>query len=503
MKHAIIILLFLCFDTARAQEHGCALSKQKFAQALAKKAANPSQIQLMNQYDVTFHHIDLTIENDTTYINGFVRTVAKVVSNKMDTFGFELHSNHTIDSIIYQQHPVAFTHANNFVYVKLPASLNQNERIDLNIYYNGDAHVKGSSVMGAGLTTAKLTNWNNSITWSLSEPYAAYDWWPCKQSLEDKIDSTYIFITTSKENKVGSQGLLQQVVSLPNDKVRYEWKSFYPVAYYLISVSVGKYAEFTTYVHKEEGQEGPDSILIQDYIYDHPDVISTNKPILDQTANIMKAFVKLFGVYPFANEKYGHCFAPIWGAMEHQTMTTIGVVYFGIVAHELAHQWFGDHVTCRTWNDIWLNEGFASYAEYLALELLMPDEKMTEMEKVHNRIMQASNGSIWFEDASNINRIFDSRLTYAKGGAFVHILRFEINNDSLFFDILKSYMQQFASSTSTTLEFKMFLEQKSGRDFTTVFNQWFYGEGYPRFSTTWNQIGDTVYIKTDQQSSAS
>jgi aminopeptidase N len=151
---------------------------------------------------------------------------------------------------------------------------------------------------------------------------------------------------------------------------------------------------------------------------------------------------------------------------------------------------------------VWLNEGFASYCEYLALEILNPAEAPATMREVHNRVMQSPGGSIWFEDTTNVRRIFDSRLTYDKGSAFVHTLRYEVNNDSLFFDFLKAYQQQFGHATANTLEFKALLEQKTGRSFSQVFDQWFYGEGFPTFNIRWNAVNDTLYMVSGQTTSS-
>ncbi|MES2558442.1 MAG: M1 family aminopeptidase [Bacteroidota bacterium] len=497
MKYLILILSVLTLQV-QAQQHTCAVAKQSSAKrSLMAKSASITQQDLMSKYDVKFHHLKLNVERDTTYISGNVRTVARVTAS-MDTFGVELHHQHTIDSmVLVNGGKRTVTRENDFAYIILPNTLTAGAMIDVTIYYHGDASVTAGAAIGAGFSTGRSGRWGNQATWSLSQPYSAYEWWPCKQSLQDKIDSTYTDVTTSNENKVGSQGLLKAIVALPNNKVRYEWKSFYPVDYYLISVAVARYVEYKTYAHVNG-----DSILIQDYIYDNPQALPTLKPVLDQTADLIEAFSAHFGTYPFAAEKYGHAMAPFSGGMEHQTMTSIGIIDFGIVAHELGHQWFGDHVTCKTWKDIWLNEGFATYTEYLAAEFLNTGTKEQEMLDNHSRIMQAPGGSIWVPDTTVVGRIFDSRLTYAKGGAFAHILRFLVNNDSLYFAFIKQYHQQFAYATANTVDFKTLLEQMTGADYTQTFNQWFYGEGYPTFNVKWNQVGDSLFILSTQTTSS-
>jgi len=491
-------LLVLTSIPVLAQEHLCALQKQKFHQQSFQKTAKANQLELMNKYDVVFHHLDLAIERNTTQISGNVRTIASVSESQLDSFGFELHESFTIDSVQLQNgNNLTIIRQQHFAIVILPIPLLKNQLVDVTIYYRGMAPAAASAAIGAGFSTGSSQRWGNQATWSLSQPYSAFEWWPCKQSLQDKIDSTTTFITTSKENKAGSQGILLQVINMPNDKVRYEWKSTYPISYYLISVAVAKYIEYNTYA-----LVGGDSILVQDYIYDNPATLTTFKPILDQTAPMLVGFSQLLGKYPFYKEKYGHAMAPFSGGMEHQTMTSIGVINFEIVAHELGHMWFGDNVTCETWKDIWLNEGFASYTEYMAYELLDATNAKSKMANVHANAMSQPGGSIWFEDTSSVSRIFSSRLSYNKGSAFVHILRYEINNDSLFFAFLTHYQNQFRYGTANTLAFKSLLEQFTAKDFTATFNQWFFGEGYPIFAVRWNSVNDTLYIVNSQTTSA-
>jgi len=253
----------------------------------------------------------------------------------------------------------------------------------------------------------------------------------------------------------------------------------------------------------------PDSILVLNYIAADEAYFSSVKANLDKTPAFIEKFSELYGLYPFKNEKYGHSQASIGGGMEHQTMTTTSSFSSTIIAHELGHQWFGDNVTCATWNHIWLNEGFASYSEYLAIEklpLLFPTTTPAAyMQSIHNNVLSVANGSVYVPDASifDENRIFSNRLTYNKGSAIIHNLRFEMQNDNLFFQTLQNYQQLYKNSTATADDFKLVAETTCGRSFADFFNQWYYGEGYPTFNITYIKQGtDSLILLVNETVSA-
>ncbi len=449
----------------------------------------------MNQYDVTFYKLDLQLERNTTFIAGTVTINAKTKA-PLSTFAFELHPNFTIEQVLVNGTPQpTINRKDNEVSLPLAAAIPANAAVSVSITYQGTAPNEGSAAIGNGFSTDVEPTWNNQVTWSLSEPYAAYEWWPTKQVLTDKADSVYVFVTTSADNKVGSNGLLTRTMNLPNGKKRYEWKSRYPIDYYLVSVAVSNYEEYITYA-RPAGAAAP--IPIVNYVY-RGGALDRYKEEMNRTGPFIEYYSTLFTLYPFAAEKYGHSMAPIGGGMEHQTMTTQSTFEFTLTAHELAHQWFGDNVTCGSWEDIWLNEGFASYSEYLSLQHFGSGQAAEAwLQNAHNYAFQYVNGSVQVDDTTNVNRIFDYRLTYKKAASVIHMLRFAINNDSLFFLALRNYQQQFGGRTAVTQDLQQVFEKTTGLDLGYFFNQWYAGYGYPLLAAEWNQQGNIVVLTANQ-----
>ena len=496
-KLFIVIFLFLAHQCMFAQYKNQYKSEKGLKSGVIETASK--QLVLMDKYDVKFYKLDIKAERNTVYISGNVTIKAIVKASQLDTFAFELKDYMTIDSVYINNLKRNFNRAGDDVFVGIPA-LTNGANVTAQIFYKGMAPNTGAFFSGISCQTSQ--DWGNQITWTLSESFAAKQWFPVKQSLTDKIDSVYIFVTTSNDNKVGSNGVLTNIVNLPNNKVRYEWKTRYPMVYYLISIAVGKYVDYSIYAHPAGLQ---DSVLIQNYVYDNPQTLPTYLTDINRTKNFIELYSDLFGMYPFYKEKYGHSLAPLGGGMEHQTMTTLGDFNFYLNCHELSHQWWGDNVTCATWSDIWINEGFASYAEYLAANSLISyQEAQQHMRDFHDNVLQEHDGSVYIPPymAVDENRIFDGRLSYKKGAAIIHNLRFEVGSDTVFFNIMKQVQIRFKDSTITGLDFKAVAEELSGKNLTDFFNQWYFGEGYPYFYITYSQQNDSLYINVNQLTSA-
>ncbi len=455
---------------------------------------------LMSNYDVKFYKLDLEVSDTSTYLSGSVTVLVKVIEEPFNEFILELLDLYTVDSVLVNGINADFTHQNSEIVINSDKIHEVNSLVNIQVFYFGSVNSESSY---PGIYNKEGYPLGKNITWTLSEPFYAKNWFPCKQVLTDKADSVYVFATTDSHLKVGSNGILSSTVSLPGNRVRYEWKSRYPIAYYLISICVGEYFDYSFRV---KGESLKDSILVQNYLYNNEDYISQNKEDIDKTGDLLIFFSDKFGQYPFAEEKYGHTVAPIGGGMEHQTMTTLNNFTFNLVAHELAHQWFGNNVTCATWQDIWINEGFASYLEYLANEFLVSKDKAKLwMAEAHDFVISQPDGSVYIpaRDAEAHQRIFDSRLSYKKGAAIIHMIRQEVQDDSLFFDILREFQSVYKDSVATGLDFKFVLEEKTNKDFTAFFNQWYFGEGHPTLNVTWNVHNDTLTINSFQTASTS
>ncbi len=452
-----------------------------------------------DDYDVTFYFLDLTVSPSSVYVEGNT-TIDGIAVASLDTFAIELIPDMSISKILFNG--VEYTNYErdgNNVIVPV-AEINSGASFSAQIFYSGQPPSGG---FFSGISTG--SGWGKNVTWTLSEPFAASDWFAVKQDLEDKADSVWVFLTTDSVNMTGSQGLLTNIVDLGDGNYRYEWKSYYPIDYYLISFTVADYQEYDTYAHPTE--MGGDSILIQNLVYDSPGCLENYKDGIDQTGSMIDLYSDLYILYPFWQEKYGHCLTPLGGGMEHQTMTTLGGFSFGLVAHELGHMWFGDNVTCATWSDIWINEGFATYSNYLAEEYLHGwSSALPFIVNAQNSAMASPGGSVYIPEnqiyPGNENRIFNGRLSYNKGASIIHMLRHEIQDDSLFYDVMGTFQTNFAGTTATGEDFKNTAEEVTGMDFEQFFNQWYYGEGYPIYEYEYYNLDGTLHLSSLQVTSS-
>src|SRR5699024_5599345 len=204
---------------------------------------------------------------------------------------------------------------------------------------------------------------------------------------------------------------------------------------YLIAFAVTNYTSFT-YDYEHEGIAFP----IINYVY--PEDSGRIARQADIVVPIMKVFSEVFEPYPYHTEKYGHCQFSWSGGMEHTTISFMGGFHQDLIAHELAHQWFGNKVTCASWQDIWLNEGFAGYLTGITHEHLDGNQSFKNWRAYEiSKITSQSDGSVYVpaKDTMDVNSVFNSRLTYSKGAMILHMLRKRLGDDA-FFTGLRNYL---------------------------------------------------------------
>jgi aminopeptidase N len=498
-----VILVIAIFSQAEAQVyHSC-----PHAGGGTKVYENPLNERWLSAYDVKHYNLLLEVSNKSTEISGVSR-IAVEATRAIDTIVFELQDALDITRIYINEDikdhdfstPLGFNHKDDAVYITLNREYVSGELFSISIFYEGEADQDRGFF--AGITNARDSDYGFDVTYTLSEPHNAKDWFPVKQVLEDKIDSVRFRLQCNKNLMAASNGTLVGVEEGEGNTRIFNWVTNYPMAYYLLSFAVADYRDFS---FNAALTEAGDSVLVQNYIYNSDEVMADWEDEIVETGSMITSFSELLMDYPFANEKYGHAMAPLGGGMEHQTMTTIHDFGFYLVAHELAHQWFGDHITCGNWQDIWINEGFASYLEYIAAQELRDQEAADGwMANAMSIALGETEGSVYVPagEVDNTYRLFDYGLTYKKGAILLHMIRYHLNNDNLFFTVLRNYLDQYGNGLATGDDFKKILETESNMDFSCFFEQWYYGEGYPRFTTHWFQQGDSLIVRSEQSATA-
>lgn len=464
---------------------------------LEKKSADIRQQQAFLNfvppaYDVTSTRCEWNLDPGIRYISGNVMTKFKPLGNPLQQMDFDLSHLLTVDSVIYHGALISFQHSSSdHLIVNFPAVLPVHQTDSVVIYYHGEP---GVSDFGS----FEIDDHHGSpILWTLSEPYGSKEWWPCHQDLNDKIDTLDVIVTTPAQYNVAGNGVLKNEIINGTNRITH-WQSTYPVAAYLVGVAVSNYSIIADTLQLSDGTLLP----VVNYVYPEDSARQHARIINDRFYDVLLYFDSLFGTYPFSREKYGQTQFGWGGGMEHQTMSFIGNFDASLLAHELAHQWFGDKITCGTWQDIWLNEGFATYLQGLGRKRIVPSTWASFLTGLSNTITSKPDGSVFCTDTSDVSRIFDYRLSYCKGAYVLHMLRWVLG-DSMFYASIRSYMSDtgLIYSYAITNDLKRHFETVSGKDLSDFFDQWFYGSGYPSYHLEWNQQNGLVDLTIDQTQS--
>jgi len=437
--------------------------------------------------DVLHYQINIDLRPNQRKIFGDVTITMKINDKHADKFAINFYDNMTIKELQLNGKKAEYTRSEKMLDVK-----NTDRNVDtanVRIVYDGTPQS-----LGFGSFNFEKVDDHIEIN-TLSEPIFASTWLPCIDRPDDKALMD-IYITNDTSNVSVSNGKL---IDIKSNKTRrtYHWKTFYPISTYLIAIYSGNYK---SYSEKYKSITGDTLNLVY---YALQNNIENAKKDFSDHRNYIKTFEELFGPYPFVKEKYG--IAEFWwqsGAMESQTITGIGSNFISgkkffsdMLIHELAHHWWGDAVGPKTWKDIWLNEGFATYSEALYWE--KQSDIRALQTTLRSKFGMFSDGTLYNPG----NSLFGS-LVYNKGAWVLHMLRKEVGN-KIFFQILREYLKTYEYGNASTNDFKNICEKISKRNLNTFFNQWVYkGVGIIELECNWSveqkESNFTAQIKIKQ-----
>lgn len=425
--------------------------------------------------DIKFYHLILDIGLNAPFIKGSVLMKFSATANNINAVRLNLQQNLMIDSITGDA--ASFTANADTFTVSLNRTLQLGENANITVFYHG------VPALANGL---KGLNFHGRVIASLSTPFLAHFWWPCKDGPEDKSDSVYVDITIPDTQLGGlpfiavSNGLLKETITANGFKT-FKWRHRYPIVPYYVMVAISNYKKYTQNYTGISGEQFP----IDYYLFNEN--YNASLQGIAHLPDAMTLYSDRFGSYPFNNEKYGMTELGFYGAIENQTNTiqnSLKQDWFYTSIHELGHMWFGDMITCKNWQHGWLNEGFASYCEALYKESV---SGVSGYKTYMTNFEFYSGGSVYLPATTDPFNVFLS-IIYEKGAYVLHMLR-GVLGDEVFFNCLKTYAtdDRFRFKQATTEDFRDVCEQVSGIDLDYFFDQWIYDQYYPKYYYGFNQ----------------
>ena len=410
----------LCVPLGFSQTPNLRITEEvaKFEAAAFKRSLKGTTINRSYRgfFDVTKQSIDIKVNPGIRFIEGAVTTTFTIIEGGYNEIELNCSDSLKVSSVLLDGNSAEYSAGRDFLVIKSSNELVPETNHVLQITYSGIPPATRAF-------ETDTNNYGDTVMWTLSEPYGAKDWWPCKQDLADKFDQLDMRVTVPKKYKVAANGLLQSITPIGLNDLQYHWKHNYPIVTYLVAFAVADYVVMTETLDLKEGE-----LEFVNYVY--PQDSATAAEDLREFKNTMDLFEDLLGPYPFRKEHYGHAQFGWGGGMEHQTMSFMANFNHGLVAHELAHQWWGNRVTCKSWNHMWLNEGMATFMSAAYNEYRFGQSKymadIGSYQKVYESIRNKGGDrplvfNNWINPSGD-----DRNLVYFKGAYVMHLLRMEL-----------------------------------------------------------------------------
>jgi aminopeptidase N len=429
-------------------------------------------------FDVLHYSLALTIdpENASEYINGHVDILLEPTGPSLDQVELNLDDRLSVSRVRRASGDQIFTQENDVVVITLSPPLSAGEQATLRVIYAGSPNVSDWDSFDIDRSRSFPVVWTNC------EPEGSRNWWPCKDRPDDKA-TVDLSITMDSDYVVASNGLLNAIDDNGDGTATTTWETSYPLATYLVAITATDYVLFENSYSLHGGGDLPLTF------YTYPENEIDAREDVTSMPEMLDIYETNWLPYPFATEKYGHMEYPWGGAMEHSTLTSYGSgLYTGdhyfdwIIAHELAHQWWGDMVTCGTWADIWLNEGFATYGEAIWTE-------GKDGYDAYLFYMQTLKSSSFAGPIYDPYYTFNSTV-YDKGAWVLHMLRGIVGRETLM-SILQTWGTRYANESAITDDFVAVASEIAGEDLGWFFTPWLYEAGRPLYEYSYDLVPDS------------
>ncbi len=461
--------------------------------------------------DVVYHRFEWRIHPDSPsttapakFLKGSVTTYFVTKQPNVSSISFDFNKVHTIDSVKYHGNKLASINivwnTTKILQLNLPTAITSSDKLDsIAIYYKGTP----PAVNGEEYGYQRGGSSTNNYIYTLSESYEDRDWWPCKHDMNDKIDSMDIIVSVPSAFWVAANGKMTDSAIVGANRI-FKFKHRYPIASYLVSLGVAKYQSY----HRAPVNIGGTNVPIVYNLFANKSRTAVNNALtaLDKCRLEIAAFSGRYGDYPFKKEKFGFYEFGYGGGMEHQTFAGMGagtLTSWSTIAHELAHQWFGNQVTCATWSDLWINEGFARYNEILAAELVTGlGNPVTHRAGIKSSARSVSTTPIFISNISTSNTIWTSAnfvASYERGCMVISMLR-TLLGDDLFFRACRNYLSDplLTYKAAATADVQRHFQSLFGQDMSPFFNAWIYGYGNSSYAVSWNTTGNNIKLRLVQ-----
>jgi len=452
--------------------------------ALASAVASAEDINAsaLAAMDVQHYGLDLHVDPATKSLRGTVEIRAQLLSSTPTKLALDLDRALTVDAVALDGKPTEFQRREDQIIVVVDSG----KTLSIAVTYHGTPQGKGF--------TFTQRNGQPAIS-NFGMPFTARQWWPCKDDPADKAETADIAITVPMPLTAASNGKLLATDTNADGTRTFRWHVGYPIHPDTLSVAIAQYTLVQDRYRAANGQVMP----LTFYVFP-PDEQKARRDF-SVIPDIMRSHAQRFGEYPFLREKYGVAEFATYSFREHQTLPSYAEKLItgdhandAILAHELAHQWFGNSLSVRDWRHVWLNEGFSTYAAMLWIESRKGAAAYrAEMDKSADQDLY---GPIFMTDVTDNKKLFGAA-TFDKGAWVLHMLR-HVMSDEKFFAALREYVKQHSYGNVTTDDFRAVCERTYGKSLEWFFAQWVYGVSRPMYRVSWAAADDHVALTIKQ-----